>query len=604
MVKAIGSGVRSATAILFALWLAACGKPQEATTSVAKPPPPAIENTSDPQWIHRDPQRPNNVAVVFVHGIFGDTKGTWTREGGPSFFDYLHESPTMGSKVDIYAFGFSSHMLANGSLKIGEAANKMHDYLKADGVDRYPVIVFVAHSMGGLVTMRELINHDELRAKVPLLVFYATPHEGAQITKIGQYLLNNQALKQMLPVDANDYLEQINEDWVRVTNSTPRPVMVCAYEKKPVAGAAMIVPWASSTRNCSQVASAIEDSDHISIVKPDRAKHPSVIVLGNALNDFVAPLLDSASIDTPSFDKNEDPWIFRIENAGKRNTAVLESRVSVSIPYSLEAVDSSSMLVPQTMPRQVEARGRDAVDMVLLGALRKDYQLRLRIGAMPERIVIARIPDMTAALSQRGELESATAGYINGYFASGDNQSQFRLLSGEQQQQKLSALAEEAIKTQQPGLPDNARLVLAANTLNGLNLSRSAAATLATLESRFPETIQTSSVKHLAGVVAARTGSDVFTSIDVPAIPMAQATPAPTPTLKSPEQLRNLTQLSENLQRTPATKAEAIVLKGDVLTIRGDTSGATRAYREATLAPASTPVTRERLRQIERAAQP
>lgn len=32
----------------------------------------------------------------------------------------------------------------------------------------------VGHSMGGLITMRELISHPESRRKVPLLVFYAT----------------------------------------------------------------------------------------------------------------------------------------------------------------------------------------------------------------------------------------------------------------------------------------------------------------------------------------------------------------------------------------------------------------------------------------------
>jgi hypothetical protein len=90
-----------------------------------------------------------------------------------------------------------------------------------------------------------------------VLVFYATPHEGSQITTIGKVLLNNPALQQMLPVDDDDYLQQINEDWVRVANATPHPVVTCAYEKKPVAGT-IVVPWASSTRNCSRVASAVQ----------------------------------------------------------------------------------------------------------------------------------------------------------------------------------------------------------------------------------------------------------------------------------------------------------------------------------------------------------
>lgn len=601
-----GSRTRHAIVLFTAIWLAGCGKPTEPPVD---PIPVAakseLTNETDPQWIHRDPERPNRVAVVFVHGIFGDTKGTWTRAGGTSFFDYVRQLPDIGSRLDIYAFGFASHMLANGSLKIGEAANKLHDYLKADKVDEYEVIVFVAHSMGGLITMRELINHDDLRAKVPLLVFFATPHEGSQITTIGKRLLNNPALRQMLPVDANDYLQQINEDWRRVANATPHPEMVCAYEKKPVAGAVVIVPWASSTRNCSQVASAIEDSDHLTIVKPDRARHPSVIVLGNALNDFVAPLLSTASIDTPDFQKNSDPWVYRIENAGRRNTAVLENRASVPVTYSLEALDSTYMLIPQPMPRQVGARGRDAIDMVLLSPLRQEYQLKLRIGATPERLVVARIPDMTVALAQRRELESATAEHINGFFATGDNKPQFMALSAEQQQRKLSLLAEEAITSRQPDLPGDARLVLTADTLNSLNFSQGAAAALNTLESRYPEAVKAASVKHLAGVVSARSGrTRILETVEAPVVPAAQATPAPEPTVRTAEQVRTLSQLAENLQGAPATRAEATLLRGDVLTAAGDVQAATRVYREAAQLPAAPPVTRERVRQQAQLVQP
>ena len=44
-------------------------------------------------------------------------------------------------------------------------------------------------------------------------MFYATPHEGAQVVAIGTHLLNNPALRQMVPVHATDYLQQLNEDW-------------------------------------------------------------------------------------------------------------------------------------------------------------------------------------------------------------------------------------------------------------------------------------------------------------------------------------------------------------------------------------------------------
>ena len=67
------------------------------------------------------------VAVVFVHGLFGDTLGTWTHANGGTFFKYLKASPQVGAQVDVFAFGFTSKMLGSGSLDIREAANKLHE---------------------------------------------------------------------------------------------------------------------------------------------------------------------------------------------------------------------------------------------------------------------------------------------------------------------------------------------------------------------------------------------------------------------------------------------------------------------------------------------
>lgn len=91
----------------------------------------------------------------------------------------------------------------------------------------------VGHSMGGLITMRELISHPESRRKVPLLVFYATQQEGAQIARIANEIVSNRVMRQLFPADGNAYLRQLNEDWVRARETVARPTMVCAYERSP-----------------------------------------------------------------------------------------------------------------------------------------------------------------------------------------------------------------------------------------------------------------------------------------------------------------------------------------------------------------------------------
>ncbi|MDH5206978.1 MAG: alpha/beta hydrolase, partial [Hylemonella sp.] len=126
--------------------------------SQSRPVPSVLSsNKEDPQWIYRDPNKPNKVAVVFVHGIFGSTQGTWTHESGTTFFQLLKEDQEIGPNIDVYAFGFESEMFGgSGSLDVREGANKLKTYLSGERVLDYDAVVFVGHSMGGLVILRYL----------------------------------------------------------------------------------------------------------------------------------------------------------------------------------------------------------------------------------------------------------------------------------------------------------------------------------------------------------------------------------------------------------------------------------------------------------------
>jgi pimeloyl-ACP methyl ester carboxylesterase len=284
-------------------------------------------NDSDPKWLYQNTPR-SKVAVVFVHGFIGDTITTWQSEDNDKkktdFYKYLDSAPELKGKLDYFAFGFTSKILAQGSLNVLEAADKMRSNLQVNGVLDYPTIVFVTHSMGGLVTMRFLINNRDLTAgKVPLLVMYAAPQEGSDIGNIAKHLTQNRAIDQLTAGDGNTFILALEQDW---SNRESKPVVKCGYETKDTF-AVRIVTRLSATRFCGGKAEPIEDADHLSIVKPDRVNHPSVNLLRAALQEHVIGKQLASKLEMPDFEIDgdhlklpiaEDHTTVRIVNAGAR----------------------------------------------------------------------------------------------------------------------------------------------------------------------------------------------------------------------------------------------------------------------------------------------
>lgn len=582
------------------LFLAACpGRVDDEEQPKIKSSNCTAENSSKPRWIYQaDPH--NKIAVVFVHGIIGDTVGSWTNASCHTFFQYLHDTPGIGDKVDVYAFGFDSPMLAEGAMTIGEAAVKLDNYLEYAGIMDYDRIVFVAHSMGGLITMREISSRPEVSAKTPLIVFYATPHEGSQITEFARYLVDNKAIKEMLPYDGNSYLQALNEDWVQVKKRAPRPTTVCAYEKKATYKTTVIVPPASASKNCDEIAAAIDGADHISIVKPNAIDDLAVVLLVNAIKNKVLPMMDAVNWDTPDFKQEGDHWTYVLKDINGKNPAAIGNKGQIQQGYTVELVDAADMMMsPEAMPRFVAPGAIDQVRVAVVGEPKPEYRMKLRLGSLPERVVIARFQDLDAAIAQRNERQRVTADAINAYLADSVNNTQFQLLSADQQHERLAEVATLAIARENPDLPQSAQMLVAADTLVSLNQSSSAGAALRRMEERFPASARTQSTQNVAARVKAQTGNtEILRNIDVQAAPLdANAQPLDLSTATEPQKA-SIATMADHLSAIPSTKSEALVLRGDVLEAQGNQAAATNAY-EAASAVRKTPLTQAR---VERAA--
>lgn len=239
-----------------------------------KPNPSAIS--------HYERNDHNDRVIVFVHGIFGDALDTWrcpsTRMYWPS--KILMEDAFKG--FDVYVASYESPYFGN-RMTIDEIVGNLQNRLQHDKVFDHKQVIFVAHSLGGLIVQRFLLTHREYGKQVPFIYFYSTPETGAEIARLGSVFSSDPLLKEMFPGDANDYLLNLESEWKAAGFTNIH--RYCTYEKLPMKGV-MIVDRLSGTRNCESAVAI--NQDHAGIVKPCTSQDDSYIALLNAVSSLTA----------------------------------------------------------------------------------------------------------------------------------------------------------------------------------------------------------------------------------------------------------------------------------------------------------------------------
>lgn len=128
----------------------------------------------------------NTRGVVFVHGIKGDPFATW-RNGADApagFIDLILQDDDL-QDYDVFSFGYRSTFLRgapidNAALQLGRAMSALQQ--------RCTSIVLIAHSMGGLVSMKYIVDQLQQNITPPIsgLMLYGTPTTGSDLVNIAK----------------------------------------------------------------------------------------------------------------------------------------------------------------------------------------------------------------------------------------------------------------------------------------------------------------------------------------------------------------------------------------------------------------------------------
>lgn len=250
-----GFAVRSAVAVIWALFLG------------------SLLSVSGSFSARADDLKPR--VIVFVHGIHGNRE-TWRASNGAYWPQLLQTDPHF-QKSDVVVAEYPTPSM-RGKLSSVQLSQILYQKLKAQRVWDHSEIVFIAHSLGGIITEEMLLNHPADAAHVPFIVAYSTPHEGSFVASIAKIYDSDPLLTDLRDSNDNSFLMDLEQQW-RSTQSVSRIHRYCAYETLDTsAGAGIgrylgartrVVTYYSATYGCDVDTPPQKIvADHIDIVRP------------------------------------------------------------------------------------------------------------------------------------------------------------------------------------------------------------------------------------------------------------------------------------------------------------------------------------------------
>ena len=260
--------------------------------------------------------------VIFVHGLQGHPRRTWQSKSNAesstrprkrfrpfSWKDtevIAHDDPTPFWPADILSqdlkdvriltFGYDSKVTKGFMALTSKNGIFQHgnSFLRAVGRarigHRQRPIVFVAHSLGGLVVKQALIEARKQTHEPDLLdiydsthaiIFFGTPHRGSDLASWGLMLstiaeavqldTNNAVLRDLDPTSGSSKLEEMRLDFDDILRDGHRSKELRVYSFQEEEGMTSIKWLGGKVRSCAKIPSrrVVMQSDSRSGISPD-----------------------------------------------------------------------------------------------------------------------------------------------------------------------------------------------------------------------------------------------------------------------------------------------------------------------------------------------
>ena len=225
---------------------------------------------SEPDRVDFRNELGNATAVVFVHGFQGKAGSTWN-----NFASYLLQEPKLKG-WDIYSLGYASKLrldlvgIWEADPPIDKIALKLFTSLTSPPFDRYSSLALVAHSMGGLVVQRSLVDNLSLVQRTSHFLCYGTPSSG--LIKAGLVRFFKRQFQDMAA--DGPFIRELRQRWdAQFGAHLPFVFRAVGGEEDE------FVPASTSLSPFPREVHRVVAGNHLGIVDPDSADSVSVQLL-------------------------------------------------------------------------------------------------------------------------------------------------------------------------------------------------------------------------------------------------------------------------------------------------------------------------------------
>ena len=159
--------------------------------------------------------------IVFVHGGHGDHITTWANHDAKTYWPKLVRDDTVNfGLVDVAVFDYRSPVQEKAP-GVRNISNSLRDLLRESNATDYDDIVFVAHSLGGVVTRKLLVDfatdENPLLGKTRLVASMACAYGGSVLLElIDRVGSENEHMEDVKTGSA--FLNDLNAAWEKLRN--------------------------------------------------------------------------------------------------------------------------------------------------------------------------------------------------------------------------------------------------------------------------------------------------------------------------------------------------------------------------------------------------